>query len=142
MDIILVLRLDRGGEYTSNLFVNFCRKNGIKKELIANYISQQNGVVERKNRTIVEMARSMMKEKGLPIEYWGEVVVIILYLINRFPIKLVHDKIHLEAWSRNIWIVKHLRVFGCVAYAHVSKEKRKNLDEKGVKCIFTSYNLK
>ena len=45
----------------------------------------------------------------------------------------------MEAWSRGRWIVEHLRVFGCVVYAHVPKEKRKKLDDKGVKCIFTRY---
>ena len=66
---IKVHRSDRGGEYTSNSFVNYCRKHGIKKELTTSYTPQQNGVAERKNRTIVEMARSMMKEKGLPTEF-------------------------------------------------------------------------
>lgn len=90
---IKVIRSDRGGEYTSNQFVNFCRKNGIKKELTANYTLHQNGVAERKNKTIVEMARSMMKAKGLPIEYWGEVVAIVVYLVNRSPTKAIRDKI-------------------------------------------------
>ena len=62
------------------------------------------------------MARSMMKEKGLPT----------IYLINRCPTKSVHDKIPLEAWSRNRWTIDHLRLFGCVAYAHVPKEQKKN----------------
>ena len=96
---IKVLRSDRGGEYTSNSFVNFCRKHGIKKELTASYTPQQNGVAERKNRTIVEMARSMMKEKSLPTEFWGEVVAIAVYLINRCPTKAVRDRIPMEAWS-------------------------------------------
>ena len=95
---IKVLRSDRGGEYLSNMFVNFCRQNDINKELTTSYTLQQNGVVEKKNQTIVEMARSMMKEKGFPTEYWGEVVATVVYLINRCPIKLVHDKISLEAW--------------------------------------------
>ena len=51
------------------MFVNFCKQNDFKKELTASYTPQQNGVAERKIRTIVEMARSMMKEKGLPTEY-------------------------------------------------------------------------
>ena len=66
---IKILRLGRGGEYTSISFIIFCRKYGIKKELTASYTPQQNGVAERKSRTIVEMARSMMKEKGLPTEF-------------------------------------------------------------------------
>ena len=96
-------------------------------------------MAKRKNKTIVEMDRSMMKVKGLPTEYWGEAIAIAVYLINRHPTKSVLDKTPLEAWSRNIWIVEHLRVFRCVTYAHVRKEKRQNLDEKFVKCIFTGY---
>ena len=65
-----------------------------------------------------------MKEKGLSIEFWGEVVVIEVYLINRCPTKVFRDKILMEAWSQGRWIVEHLRVFGCVAYAHVPKEQR------------------
>ena len=137
---VKVLRSDRGGEYTSNMFVIFCRKNDIKKELTTNYTPQQNGVTERKKRTIVEMERSMMKEKGLPTKYWGEVVATTIYLINKCPTKFVHDKIPLEAWSRNRWTIEHLRVFGFVAYAYVPKEKREKLDEKGVKCIFIGYS--
>ncbi|CAL8169319.1 unnamed protein product [Prunus armeniaca] len=60
------LRTDRGGEFTSNEFSEFCKSNGIKRELTASYTPQQNGVAERRNRTIVEMARSMLKAKGLP----------------------------------------------------------------------------
>ena len=90
---------------------------------------------------IVEMDRSMMKEKGLPIEYWGEAVATIVYLINRCPTKSVCDKIPLEAWARHRWTIEHLRVFGCVAYAHVPKEQRQKLDDKGVKCILTSYSF-
>ena len=63
-------------------------------------------MVERKNRTIVEMTRSMMKAKGLQTKYLGEVVATTIYLINRCPTKLVRDKIPLEAWSRNIWRVE------------------------------------
>ena len=81
-------------------------------------------MAERKNRTIVEMARRMMKEKILPTEFWGEVVATVVYLINRCPTKAIRDRIPMEAWSRGRWKVEHLRVFGCVAYAHVPKEKR------------------
>ena len=94
---INVLRSDRGGEYTSNSFVIFCRKHGMKKEVTASYIAQQNGVSKRKNRTIVEMAQSMMKEKGLPTKFWGEAVATVVYLINRCPTKAVRDRIPMEA---------------------------------------------
>ena len=83
-----------------------------------------------------------MKEKGLPIEFWGEVLATTIYLINRCPTKAFHDRIPTEAWSQGRLIVKHLRVFGCVVYAHVPKEQRQKLDDKGVKFIFTRYNPK
>ena len=62
-------------------------KNDIKKELTTNYTLQKNGVAERKEMTIIEMKRSMMKEKGLPTKYLGETIAKKMYLINRCPTK-------------------------------------------------------
>ena len=66
------LRTDRGGEFTSNEFKAYCEKHGIKRYLMAPYTPQQNRVVERRNQTIVAMARSMLKSKRLPGRFWGE----------------------------------------------------------------------
>ena len=56
-------------------------------------------MAERKNMTIVEMERSMVKEKGLTTKFWGEAMVTKIYLINRCPTKVVYDRIPMEAWS-------------------------------------------
>jgi len=61
-----ILRTDRGGEFIDEEFMSFCKKHGIKRELTVRRTPQQNGVAERKNRTIVEMARSMLQSKNLP----------------------------------------------------------------------------
>ena len=61
-----MLRTDNGGEYTSKEFNVFCQEAGIVHQLIAPYLPQQNGVSERKNRTVMEMARCMLLEKKLP----------------------------------------------------------------------------
>ena len=61
-----ILRTDRGGEFIDEEFMSFCQKHDIKRELTVRRTPQQNGVVERKNRTIVEMARSMLQNKNLP----------------------------------------------------------------------------
>ena len=66
---IRCLRTDRGGEFCSNNFQNFCEMNGIKRQLTTAYTPQQNGVAERKNCTVVEMARSMLQTKGLNNSY-------------------------------------------------------------------------
>jgi len=66
---IEVLRTDRVGEYISKKFLRFCRENGIHKRFTSRYTPQQNGVAERKNRTIMDMARSMLKAKHFPNDY-------------------------------------------------------------------------
>lgn len=63
---IKCLRTDRGGEFNSEEFKEFCKRNGIKRQLTAAYTLQQNGVAERKNRTVMNMVRSMLSEKKLP----------------------------------------------------------------------------
>ena len=63
---IKCLRTDRGGEFTSEEFANFCKENGIRRQLTAAYTPQQNGVAEHKNRTIMNMVRSMLLAKNIP----------------------------------------------------------------------------
>ena len=92
MASIKKLRTDRGGEFLSNEFTSFCEENGICRELTAPYTPQQNGVAERKNRTVVEMARSMLKAKELPDQFWGEAVATAVYLLNISPTKAVQNK--------------------------------------------------
>ncbi|XP_074353008.1 uncharacterized protein LOC141692171 [Apium graveolens] len=125
-----VLRSDRGGEYTSNLFRSFCKIHGINHQLTTAYTPQQNGVAERKNRTILDMARSMVKAKHIPRTFWAEAVLCAVYLLNRCPTKSVRNKTPNEAWSGSKPSVGHLRIFGCIAYAHVPDQKRKKLDDK------------
>eukprot|EP01018_Ginkgo_biloba_P027384 Gb_35302 [translate_table: standard] len=137
---IKILRTNRGGEYISEEFLRFCKDNGIKKQFTTRYTPQQNGIAKRKNRTIQEMARSMIKAKGLSNEYWAEAVGTAIYLLNRSPTKSVRDKSPQEAWSNEKPNVEHLRVFGCVAYAHVPKQKRTKWDDRGEKCIFIGYS--
>eukprot|EP00253_Pinus_taeda_P019173 PITA_19173 len=137
---IKVLRTDRGGEYISKEFLRFCRENGIHKQFTTRYTPQQNGVAERKNRTIMDMARSMLKAKHLPNDYWAEVVNCAAYILNRCPTKAVMNRVTEEAWSGRKQGVTHMRVFGCVAYAHIPDQLRRKLDNKGEKCIFIGYS--
>ncbi|KAM2967251.1 hypothetical protein FF1_027536 [Malus domestica] len=79
------MRSDRGGEFTSKEFQEFCEANGIRRPLTVPRSPQQNGVAERKNQTIIDMARSMLKSKRLPKEMWAEAVACAVYLSNRSP---------------------------------------------------------
>lgn len=82
-------RTDRGGEFVSTAFKEFCEKEGLKRFLTAPYSPQQNGVVERRNQTVVEMARCMLKSKEMPAKFWGEAVKTAVYILNRSPTKAV-----------------------------------------------------
>ncbi|KAE8655892.1 TMV resistance protein N-like [Hibiscus syriacus] len=82
---IKAMRSDRGGEFTSREFQEFCEANGIRRPMTVPRSPQQNGVAERKNRTILDMARSMLKSKKLPKEFWAEAVSCAVYLSNRSP---------------------------------------------------------
>ncbi|XP_074327778.1 uncharacterized protein LOC141665692 [Apium graveolens] len=103
-------------------------------------LSKTKMVDERKNRTILDMARSIVKAKHLPRTFWAEAVLCAVYLLNRCPTKSVKKKTPNEAWSGSKPSVGHLRIFGCIAYVHVPDQKRKKLDDKGEKCIFTGYD--
>ena len=88
---IKVLILDRGGEYMSNDFVELFQYCGVKRHFTARYTPQQNIVAERKNQTIMNIARSMMKEKHLPNEYLGDDVTCSIYILNKIQ-TLNHER--------------------------------------------------
>ncbi|GLU00272.1 hypothetical protein SLE2022_176510 [Rubroshorea leprosula] len=133
---IKVLRTDRGGEFNSKEFADFCESNGIKRQLTAAYTPQQNGVCERRNRTIMNMVRSLMSKSGLPKEFWPEAVNWSVHILNRSPTSPLPDLTPEEAWNGRRPAVDYFRIFGCIAYAHVPDQKRSKLDDKGEKCIF------
>ena len=89
---IKALRSDRGGEFTSNEFKEFCETNGIHCPLTVPRSPQQDGVAEKKNWSILNMARSMLKSKKMPKELWAEAVDCAVYLSNRCPTRSVQGK--------------------------------------------------
>jgi hypothetical protein len=106
----------------------------------ARYTPQQNGVAERKNQTIMNMGRTLLKEKSLSNTFWAEAVACSVYLLNRSPTTSVKMKVPQEAWSGTKLNVSHLSTFGYIAYAHIPSELRKKLDDKSEKCIYTGYS--
>jgi len=107
-----VLRTDGGGEYTSKVFEKFCEENGIVHEVTAPYTPQHNGLAGRRNRSLLDITRSMLKMKKKPNTFWGEVVT---YILNRCPTKKL-GQIPKEIWIGSKQSAKHLRVFGSLCY--------------------------
>jgi transposase InsO family protein len=89
--VIQCLRTDRGGEFTSTMFNDFCSEQGVKRQLTAAYTPQQNGVSERENRTLLNMVRSMLSARDVPKRFWPEAVKWGTYVMNRCPTFVVKD---------------------------------------------------
>jgi len=126
----------------TNDFTEFCKQQGIARQFTTRYTPQQNGVAERKNQTIMNMARSMFPYKQLSNEYWTEAIACSIYLLNKSPTVSVKNMVPEAAWSGTKTSVTHLIVFGSVTFARVPTELRKKLDSRSEKCIFTGYSEK
>jgi hypothetical protein len=133
------LRTDNGGEYVNQGFTDFCREHGIQHQLTVPYNPQQNGVAERKNRTLKEMANCMIQSKNMAPSFWAEAVNCANYIQNRMPHRAVLHKTPEEAWSHVKPDVSAFRVFGSPAWALIPVEKRKAMEKKSQPLIFVGY---
>jgi transposase InsO family protein len=124
---IKTLRSDRGGEFLAGVFAGVCEQAGIKRQLTAPYTPQQNGVVEKRNRTVMEMPRTLLKSMKVRGKFWGESVRHVVYLLNRLPTKVLGDVTPYESWTRRKPSLGHLKMFGCTAHARNSAPHMKNL---------------
>ena len=137
---IKTLRTDNGTEYTNITFQTYLKCCGIIHERTVPMNPEQNGVAERLNRTLLEKARCMLIDAGLPKIFWAEAVNTANYIKNRSPTAALKDKTPYEIWRGRVPCLSHLRVFGCTAMIHVPKQKRLKLDPKARECIFIGYS--
>ena len=119
---IKVVRSDRGGKYEAP-FDDFCSQHGIIHQTIASYSPQQNGVAERKNRTLKEMMNALLLSSGLPQNLWGEAILSANYILNRIPHKKT-NKSPYELWKGRRTSYKYLKVWGCLAKVAVPIPKK------------------
>ncbi|KAJ9537718.1 hypothetical protein OSB04_030451 [Centaurea solstitialis] len=131
-----MFRTDRGGEFTSIEFLQYCKDNGISRQLTAPYSPQQNGVVERKNRTILSATRCMMKATNLPQNFWAEAVRHAILILNCTPTKSLEDITPYEALKGRKPNLHHLRIFGCIAYAKVPSQHLTKLDYRSIRMVY------
>ena len=134
------LRSDNGGEYLSSDFQKYLLQEGIVHQRTVPKTPEQNGVAERINRTIVETARCMLTEAKLPYKFWAEAVSTAVFLRNRSPTVSVKGMTPQESLTGEKPGVKMLRVFGCLAFAHVPKDEREKLDPKARRCVMLGYS--
>ena len=105
------LRSDCVGEYLDEEFRSYLTDNGILSQLTAPGTPQQNGVAERRNRTMLDMMRSMLSDASLSKSFWGYALQTSVYLINRIPSKSI-PKTPFELWTAHKPSLRHIRIGG------------------------------
>ncbi|WZZ03311.1 hypothetical protein YC2023_089232 [Brassica napus] len=137
---IKILRSDNGGEYTSHAFKQHLSQHGILHQTSCPYTPLQNGVAERKNRHLMEVARSLMFQSNVPKRFWSDAVATACYLINRTPTKVLNEKAPFEVLNRYKPALDYLRVFGCLCFVLKPGEMINKLEARSTKAVFIGYS--
>jgi hypothetical protein len=138
---IKTVRSDNGTEYTSHYLEDFLKQEGIRHELTVEYTSQQNGVAERKNRSLLETARCLMIQSGLSANFWAEAILTANHIRNRCPSRSLGGEIPFKMWTRRTPIVSYFRKFGTTAFALDKTPGKGKFDSRSKKCIFIGYSV-
>ncbi|GJW49736.1 retrotransposon protein, putative, ty1-copia subclass [Tanacetum coccineum] len=130
---------DRGGEYMSQDFLDHLKEHGIIAHRTPPYTPQHNGVSERRNRTLLDMVRSMMSQKTLPKSFWDYALETAARILNMVPTKKV-EKTPYEVWYGQFPKMSYLKVWDCEALVkRDTLTKPDKLEPKSIKCIFVGY---
>lgn len=128
---------DNGGEYVNVPLSQFFKANGIIHDTTAPYSPQQNGIAERKGRTLFDMARTQLFDSGLPAKYWAESVNHAVYIRNRLTTSALPNRITpYQSLYGKVPSVAHLRPWGCQAFAKIPDQIRQKLNPKAIKGRF------
>lgn len=133
------LRDDKGGEYMSNEFKQYCKDHGISRQHTTKATPQQNPVAERLNRTLAEGVVAMLNQANLPIGFWGQAVLYLTHILNATPSSSVSESTSFQVWKGRKPDLTMYRTFGCRAYVHIQKKERGPLESHSDKCIFIGF---
>ncbi|GJX48430.1 putative ribonuclease H-like domain-containing protein [Tanacetum coccineum] len=110
---VKTIRCDHRTEFKNKLMNEFCAKKGIQREYSIARTPQQNGVAERKNRTLIEAARTMLADSLLPIQFWAEAVHTACYVLNRVLVTKPQMKTPYELLMGKSPNISFMKPFGC-----------------------------
>ncbi len=137
---VIEFHSDGGGEYRGKPLLKYFESQGVKPTSTLPSTPQHNPIAERINRTIFEMARSLLSHCGLPKEFWSDAVNYSIHIRNRCLTTVNNDKSPFEMWTGQKPSVAHIRIFGCDAYMHVKDADRSKLDDKSIECVLIGYS--
>ncbi|GJS35487.1 putative ribonuclease H-like domain-containing protein [Tanacetum coccineum] len=139
---VISVRTDRGTEFLNKTLNAFFKEEGIEHQTSTPRTPEQNGVVERRNRTLVEAARTMLSASKLPLFFWAEAIATACYTQNRSIIIPTHEKTAYHIINDRKPSIKHLHIFGCTCYLTRDGENLDKMKEKGDTCILVGYSTK
>ena len=133
------IRTDNGLEFVNTESTNFFKTKGIVHQKTCPYTPQQNGVVERKHKHLLETARALLFQSKLPVKYWGECILCATYIINRLPSTVLNQKCPYEVLYFRKPLYSHMRSFGCLCYPTVPIPHRAKFEPRTTPHIFIGY---
>ena len=137
---VKIIRSDNALELARSFeALSFFAETGIKHETTCIHTLQQNGVVKRKHKHLLEVSRALMFQSSMPLKYWGECVLTATYLINRMPTKVLKGKTPFEILFGQIPSYDHLRVFGSLCFMTTPKQGRDKFQDRAKTCVFIGY---
>jgi hypothetical protein len=111
-----VIHSDNGTEFRNASFDQFCLEHGVDQQFFALHVPQQNGVMEQKNRTLIEMARTMLDKHRTPKRFWADAISTVCYISNRIFMRSILNLTLFELFFRHMPFISHLRPFGCKCF--------------------------
>jgi hypothetical protein len=130
---------DIGGKFMSRDFKEFYDRHGIKIQYTIPGTPQQNGFVEHQNRSVQQMARAMMSERGISQTFWVEVVHMAIHILNKAHLSLNSDKTPYDLWFGRPASIKHFKVFGSKCYIKNNDDHLGKFDGRSDEGIFLGY---
>ncbi|GJR45286.1 putative ribonuclease H-like domain-containing protein [Tanacetum coccineum] len=138
---VKVIRSDNGTELKNSVMNQFCEMKGIKREFSVARTPQQNGVVERRNRTLIEAARTMLVDSKLPTTFWAEAVNTACYVLNRVLVIKPHNKIPYELIRGRTPLIDFMKPFGCLVTILNTRDHLGKFDGKDDDGFFVGYSV-
>ncbi|CAM8929156.1 unnamed protein product [Rhodiola kirilowii] len=136
---IKMLRSDNGGEFFGTKLTSFLSMRGCIHQSSCAYTPQQNGIVERKHRHILDVARALRIQANVPKTFWGDCVLTAAYILNRTPIPILDGKTPFEVIFGSVPPLDNLKVFGCLCYVNTIPKFRDKMDPRAHPCVFLGY---
>jgi hypothetical protein len=134
------IRSDNGTEFKNSQIEGFLEDEGVKHELSSPYTLQQNGVVERKNKTLLDMARTMLDEYKTPDWFWAEAINTACYSINRLYLHRILKKTSYKLLIGKKPNVSYFRVFGSKCFILIKRGRKSKFAPKGVEGFLLGYD--